>query len=258
MTIDVNDDESQNWRRNVDVVADADGNITDTFNLPDWFVAVYTVTATGPVSGTVVTSFTDGNVKVKSSGGLDFNYTVQAFIGSANCTTGGASGTPPTHLADTNGQTSRRTTVTLADCCEHQRERAEWPTATSSAWSNPNGLTITGSTTSRTICVSGFASGTRDLIGNYTVNAALPLSRGITQPSRSTKADRDEHRHVVGRERGRHRHADGVGRHGDEVRHERVRDVELVVRDDGRPSSEPDRHHHGERRDDHVRARRSP
>ena len=34
-------------------------------------------------------------------------------------------------------------------------------------WSNPNGLTITPSLTSRTICVAGFASGSRDLIGNY-------------------------------------------------------------------------------------------
>ena len=39
----VNDDEGQTWRRDVDVVADANGAITDSFNLPDWFVATYTV-----------------------------------------------------------------------------------------------------------------------------------------------------------------------------------------------------------------------
>src|SRR5687767_1198497 len=50
VTIDVNDDAGQTWRRTVDVTADADGNIIDTFNLPDWFVAKYTVTATGSVS----------------------------------------------------------------------------------------------------------------------------------------------------------------------------------------------------------------
>lgn len=51
VTIDVNDDEGQSWRRTVDVVADADGKIVDQFTLPDHFVAVYTVTATGPRYG---------------------------------------------------------------------------------------------------------------------------------------------------------------------------------------------------------------
>src|SRR5215216_7080342 len=59
----VNDDVGQTWNRNVNVIADPSGNITDQFNLPDWFVATYTVTATGTVSGTATTTFTDGNVK---------------------------------------------------------------------------------------------------------------------------------------------------------------------------------------------------
>ena len=44
------------------MTADASGNISDQFNLPDWFVATYTVTATGAQSGVATTSFTDGNV----------------------------------------------------------------------------------------------------------------------------------------------------------------------------------------------------
>ena len=37
----VNDDWGSSWNRHVDVVADENGNITDQFNLPDWFVAHY-------------------------------------------------------------------------------------------------------------------------------------------------------------------------------------------------------------------------
>ncbi|HUG65966.1 MAG TPA: hypothetical protein VMK83_12170 [Gaiellaceae bacterium] len=62
VTIDVNDDEGQSWRRNVDIVANEGGEIVDQFNLPDWFVAEYKVTATGEVSGVATTTFTDARV----------------------------------------------------------------------------------------------------------------------------------------------------------------------------------------------------
>ena len=58
----VNDDAGETWRRDVDVTADENGAISDQFNLPDWFVAQYSVTATGASSGTATWSFTDGNV----------------------------------------------------------------------------------------------------------------------------------------------------------------------------------------------------
>src|SRR5215213_4737738 len=61
----VNDDVGQTWNRNVNVIADPSGNISDSFNLPDWFVATYAVTATGS-SGTAQTTFTDANVEVTS------------------------------------------------------------------------------------------------------------------------------------------------------------------------------------------------
>ena len=60
----MNDDWGSSWNRHVDVTADENGNITDQFNLPDWFVATYSVIATGPLSGTATTSFTDANVTV--------------------------------------------------------------------------------------------------------------------------------------------------------------------------------------------------
>jgi uncharacterized cupin superfamily protein len=59
--IRVNDDAGETWRRDVDVTADDTGAISDQFNLPDWFVAQYNVTATGASSGTATWSFTDAD-----------------------------------------------------------------------------------------------------------------------------------------------------------------------------------------------------
>jgi hypothetical protein len=58
----VNDDDSQSWTHNADVTADADGDLAYSFALPAYFVAQYSVTATGATSGTATTTFTDGNV----------------------------------------------------------------------------------------------------------------------------------------------------------------------------------------------------
>jgi hypothetical protein len=59
VNIKVNDTYGASWSRNVNVTADASGNVTDSFNLPDWFVSDYDVTATGAQSGTATTTFTD-------------------------------------------------------------------------------------------------------------------------------------------------------------------------------------------------------
>ncbi len=67
VNIKVNDTYGATWSHNVDVTADASGNITDSFNLPDWFVSDYDVTATGAQSGTATTTFTDGNVAVSGT-----------------------------------------------------------------------------------------------------------------------------------------------------------------------------------------------
>ena len=55
----INDDWGSTWSRDADVVADGNGLIHDQFNLPNWFVAVYSVVATGSASGRVMYSFTD-------------------------------------------------------------------------------------------------------------------------------------------------------------------------------------------------------
>ena len=57
--ISVNDSAGSTWSRSVDVVADAGGDITDQFNLPNWFVATYSVLATGSASGSAAATFTD-------------------------------------------------------------------------------------------------------------------------------------------------------------------------------------------------------
>jgi hypothetical protein len=59
----VNDTEQQSWSHDADVTADANGAIRYEFDLPNWFVATYNVTATGETSGVATTSFTDKNVK---------------------------------------------------------------------------------------------------------------------------------------------------------------------------------------------------
>ncbi len=87
----VNDDEGQSWSRNVDVTAAADGTFRDDFQLPNWFVATFSVKATGPESGTAATTFTDAVVggivswekRSQNGGGL---------LGGATFTLGGASG----------------------------------------------------------------------------------------------------------------------------------------------------------------------
>src|SRR5215216_3046655 len=68
VNIVVNDDAGQTWNRNVNVTADQSGNITDQFNLPDWFVASYSVKATGASGAVATTTFTDGQVRVKAVG----------------------------------------------------------------------------------------------------------------------------------------------------------------------------------------------
>src|SRR5215208_6986920 len=96
--INVNDTFGATWSRNVDVIADAIGNITDSFNLPNSFVSDYDVTATGAQSGTVTTTFTDSNPQTLTVGpsspaqvtqGNSATYPVTVTMGgnTSNCTT---------------------------------------------------------------------------------------------------------------------------------------------------------------------------
>jgi hypothetical protein len=64
VNIVVNDDQGKTWSRNADVTADASGNISDSFNLPDWFVATYSVKATGASGAVATTTFADPELRV--------------------------------------------------------------------------------------------------------------------------------------------------------------------------------------------------
>src|SRR5262245_3114784 len=63
----VNDNANQSWKRDVHVQADAAGNVVDVFNLPDWFIALYTITATGSDGRVATTSFTDSPKEISPS-----------------------------------------------------------------------------------------------------------------------------------------------------------------------------------------------
>ena len=65
----VNDDMGQTWSFNSDVTAGSTGEFQTSFQLPNTFVALYGVTATGPVSGVVRTSFTDSTMTMTPTSG---------------------------------------------------------------------------------------------------------------------------------------------------------------------------------------------
>ena len=58
----VNDSDGQTWSYSADVAADLTGGFTQQFQLPDWFVANYSVTATGAGGETTTSTFTDSKV----------------------------------------------------------------------------------------------------------------------------------------------------------------------------------------------------
>jgi CarboxypepD_reg-like domain/PKD domain len=95
----VNDTFGATWQHTADVTADDSGNITDSFNLPDWFVSDYDVTATGAQSGTATTTFTDGNATV--TGRVTDSVSGQGISG-ATVTCGTSSGCNNNVSATTN------------------------------------------------------------------------------------------------------------------------------------------------------------
>ncbi len=92
--IDVNDDQAKTWEYTSDVTADDAGNITDTFVLPDRFIASYAVTATGALSGSATIAFTDAPLSYAPStqtlsaspGGSTATFTQQVTAASGSGT----------------------------------------------------------------------------------------------------------------------------------------------------------------------------
>jgi hypothetical protein len=78
----VNDDFGSSWSRNVDVIADAQGQVSDSFDLPNWFVAIYRILATGAQSGGASATFTDASLVVTrgptgNPPNITFDFTAQ-------------------------------------------------------------------------------------------------------------------------------------------------------------------------------------
>src|SRR6266702_4125085 len=84
----VNDSVGNTWslNSNPDPVADANGAFTYSFSLPNSFIANYTVTATGPTSGTATTTFTDNDCP-SLSGKVASNLVGASFSTSGSTTT---------------------------------------------------------------------------------------------------------------------------------------------------------------------------
>ena len=120
--INVNDDDGATWQRDVDVVADADGRIGDSFTLPDWFVALYRVTATGETSGIATTTFTDARVVTTATlnGGSSVTVSPSASIASqVSVTTDGAGSNARWRSTSWRIATTDPLTVNIGTCVDH-------------------------------------------------------------------------------------------------------------------------------------------
>ncbi len=144
----VNDDQGRTWERNSDVVADEAGGIVDDFNLPDWFVATYQVLATGEVSGTATTSFTDSNINIElSPSDAGGTITRTLFTANATCSGSGTVTSGTGQMAVAGGQSLR---LDASATGSNNRPFQAW-TRTSG---NVVFTVITG-TNQRSICIVG-------------------------------------------------------------------------------------------------------
>ncbi|HEX3255750.1 MAG TPA: Ig-like domain-containing protein [Gaiellaceae bacterium] len=170
MHVRVNDDAGQTWSRDVDVTAAEDGTISDQFKLPDWFVAQYSVTATGASSGTATWTFTDGNVTLhlaSTEGVADMTVTFDRWNGSSTCT-GTATLTNQTVTATSGGTVNipgfggSGDSVKLKSVTTSTAGKAfdKWTSAvgtTGSAKNTDSGVDVPGSPTP---CISNGSGGT--------------------------------------------------------------------------------------------------
>src|SRR5215213_4575845 len=196
VNIVVNDDAGQTWNRNVNVTADASGNITDSFNLPDWFVATYSVTATGAQSGVATSTFTDGQLKAAASNlssTQQWTVTSQKYS-SNNCAAGtevGGVATTTTLSGTTqSGNLSGGTNTTSV------KLEASNPSATGGkafdkwTWTNTNkpAGSVAGADTNAATCVDSGKLAANDLA--YTANYATTVSTTTTaSPASATYGD---------------------------------------------------------------------
>src|ERR671935_614164 len=206
----VNDDVGQTWSYSTDVTASATGGFVTSFALPSTFIASYAVTATGAISGTAKTSFTDGNLTLHlptSEGVSTMTVPFDSY---------GKNSSPDNNCA-TTVQSSGSKTVTAGgtqsigvQSFESVKLRAvtnvpagftfdRWTTGTSTT---DSGVTVSGSPTP---CISGSSGGTNgnvtDLYAHFKAsnsaptvaadNASRTVNEGATATNTGTYSDPD-------------------------------------------------------------------
>ena len=192
VTLRITEDADSHYDWNLTARADAQGNIINAEFYPrqdEQFQHLgmrFYVLASGS-AGQALLTFTDGNIKVASSGGRHFNYTVTAFSG-ATCTPGEEAQAPTTKTADGNGSSTGAGNNESLLITANPNANAPNASATFTNWTAPGTPPIQFaagySATDRAVCIVGFQSGSRDLVGNYAANiataTAVSRSTGVT------------------------------------------------------------------------------
>jgi uncharacterized repeat protein (TIGR02543 family) len=192
----VNDDTGQTWRHEADVTADSAGAFTDQFNLPDWFVATYSVTATGAQSGVATTSFTDGNITFRGAAGTPatLSWTVNYKLHDRNATCG-ATGSSVSSLSKTitgTGSASQGVQGSNPNRAADSLKLGAVTTPTASGyvfdyWTDQNNNTVADD-----VCISGDNTGSgtgniSDLYAHFTpANTAPTCSDGSATTAEDT------------------------------------------------------------------------
>jgi hypothetical protein len=174
--IRVNDDAGQTWSRDVDVTAANDGSISDHFQLPTSFVATYSVTASG-VSGTATWSFTDGNVKFDVvPTGKTAQFVETLYSASGNCTGAVKSGFPKTLSASSGDNVGVGNNESIRIDAAAVADQGGAFQAWSSTDSPASPFTVITGTGGKSICISGFQSGTRNYRAMYGAANTAPVA----------------------------------------------------------------------------------
>ena len=182
----VDDDEGKTWKRAVTVSAGADGRISDQFDLPEWFVATYQVTATGDSGAVAKSSFTDGNVRAKSAptslAGQEVRFTLTYTIhkgatsstSNTDCTPSQFDDAPATQA---NVGNANNNDYNAGISANHSVRLEAAATATQPAgavflrWTGPGGG-FTPTSNPRVICITGDFTGMRTFFAEYGLNSA--------------------------------------------------------------------------------------
>ena len=165
----VDDTNGHTWNHSADVTADENGAIQDVFDLPTSFVAIYDVTATGDASGVATTTFTDGNVNVKSVGVGTAPVSYRLFS-TTNCTGASTTGS----ITATNSGNGTAIPGGASATQSLQLTAGAVSGATFSSWSNGN-FTTGDPSTANPVCLVG-AGNTQNIMVNYTTLTATTLA----------------------------------------------------------------------------------